>query len=387
MSLAHRRAIWILGLSQCVLWGILYYGYSIWQEPLVQTLGASRTAIAGAFSAGLGIMALLAPWIGRRIDEGRIVGVVRLGLALAVAGLALLSQSRNVPMVYAAYVLLGFAMASLLYETAFGLVTRAVVDEHQRLGALSTVTIFGGLASTVFLPLLAWASDTFGWRATGLACIPILLAGGWVLERYVVPPLGSARLAPAEPPAQPTAVIADGTIGFSLVFVACTVSAMSLAVLLIPKLHAAGASSVWAASALGAFGLAQLPGRIWLSRFGGQASVRWLTTVPLATMVLGLVVLAVATTVPLAFVGVGLFGFGSGLMTLARPWLVQRRYGVAHAGRVNGRIARHQGLARAIGPVAAVWISGFGHFDWVFGGLALALAVLTPVAIRIARAA
>jgi MFS family permease len=177
MSLAHRRAIWILGLSQCVLWGILYYGYSIWQEPLVQTLGASRTAIAGAFSAGLGIMALLAPWIGRRIDEGRIIGVVRLGLALAVAGLALLSQSRNVPMVYAAYVLLGFAMASLLYETAFGLVTRAVADEHQRLGALSTVTIFGGLASTVFLPLLAWASDTFGWRATGTSCRPSVRRG------------------------------------------------------------------------------------------------------------------------------------------------------------------------------------------------------------------
>lgn len=387
MSLAHRRAIWILGVSQCVLWGILYYGYSIWQEPLMHSLGASRTAIAGAFSAGLGIMALMAPWIGRRIDSGRIIGVLRIGLALAVAGLLLLSQADTLWMVYAAYVLLGVAMASLLYETAFGLVTRAVADEHQRLGALSTVTIFGGLASTVFLPVLAWSSETYGWRATGLGCIPALLLSGIVLERFVVPTLVPfERIDEMHDPADPV-VVADGTIGFSLVFVTCTVSAMSLAVLLIPKLHATGASSLWAASALGAFGVAQLPGRIWLSRIGGQASLRWLTTVPLTTMVVGLFLLALATSVPLAFLGVALFGFGSGLMTLARPWLVQKRFGVAHAGRVNGRIARHQGLARAVGPVAAVWISGTGHFDWVFGGLALLLAVLTPVAIRIARTA
>jgi len=385
MSDASRRAVWWLGLSQCVLWGILYYGYSIWQEPLMASLRASRTEIAGAFSIGLAIMALLAPLVGRLIDGGRVVVLVRAGLAMAIVGLVLLSQSRQVWMVYLAYLLLGISMATLLYETAFGLVTRAVADEHLRLSALSTVTIFGGLASTVFLPLLAWSSESFGWRVTGLACIPLLLLSGLLLERYVYPQLIAVVPDKENSPAVAPDETVGSTLGFSLVFVWCTVSAMSLAVLLIPKLHAEGASPLWAASALGAFGIAQLPGRIWLRQFGGQASTTWLTSVPLATMTLGFLILAFAPNLVFAFIGVALFGFGSGLTTLARPWLVQRKFGVARAGRINGRIARHQGIARAFGPISAVWLAGLGHFDWVFGGLALGLAMLLPVAIRLAR--
>ena len=48
--------------------------------------------------------------------------------------------------------------------------------------------------------------------------------------------------------------------------------------------------------------------------------------------------------------GVAVFGLGAGLQTLARPWWVQKLYGVADAGRWNGEVARMQGFARAAAP-------------------------------------
>lgn len=386
MSEQGRRAVWWLGLSQCVLWGILYYGYSIWQEPLIQSLHVSRIEIAGAFSLGLAVMALLAPYVGRQIDAGEVQRMVRWGLLFAILGIVGLTQSRMLWSLYLSYALLGAAMATLLYETAFGLVTRAVSDHRERLSALSTITIFGGLASTVFLPLLAWSTSHFGWRMTGWATIPFLLASGVLLEKAVYPYLlADERVdqAAADVDPLPLASRWQDTWQFSVVFILCTVSAMTLAVLLIPKLHHEGASAIWAASALGVFGVAQLPGRIWLSRMRSDVSATWLTTVPLSAMLCGMIGLALAPGLFAAFLSVALFGFGSGLMTLARPWLVQRRFGVAQAGRVNGRIAKHQGVARAMGPIGAVWLADLGHFDWVFAGFALAILLVLPLAGRL----
>lgn len=384
MSEQGRRAVWWLGLSQCVLWGILYYGYSIWQEPLIQSLHVSRVQIAGAFSLGLAVMALLAPWVGRQIDDGEVQRMVRWGLLLAVLGIVGLTLSRMLWSLYLSYALLGAAMATLLYETAFGLVTRAVSDHRERLSALSTITIFGGLASTVFLPLLAWSTSHFGWRVTGWATIPLLIASGVLLEKAVYPHLvADERVDQAKADAAAFEIGLPQIWAYSIVFILCTVSAMTLAVLVIPKLHAEGASAIWAASALGVFGVAQLPGRIWLARHRSEVSAAWLTTIPLTSMLLGMIGLALAPGLFAAFFSIALFGFGSGMMTLARPWLVQQRFGVSQAGRINGRIAKHQGVARAMGPIGAVWLADLGHFDWVFAGFALAILLVLPLAGRL----
>ncbi len=94
-------------------------------------------------------------------------------------------------------------MAAMLYETAFGLVTRAFAEPAARLNALARITILGGLASTIFVPLAAAGVEHLGWRATlrGLAAVVLVMA--WLLERLAVghlesePPPARAA-APAE---------------------------------------------------------------------------------------------------------------------------------------------------------------------------------------------
>ncbi len=75
--------------------------------------------------------------------------------------------------------------------------------------------------------------------------------------------------------------------------------------------------------------------------------------------------------------GVTLFAAGSGLATLARPYLVSVFYGADRAGQMNGMFARWQQLARAGGPVSAAALAGVIGYGFVFAVLAAVLSTVT----------
>jgi hypothetical protein len=53
-------------------------------------------------------------------------------------------------------------MGAVLYSPAFALITRRFPINFRR--AIITLTFLGGLASTVFIPLIAWLITAGGWR-------------------------------------------------------------------------------------------------------------------------------------------------------------------------------------------------------------------------------
>jgi hypothetical protein len=365
---------------------VLYYGFSVMLVPLEADLAATRAQVAGAYSLGLLMMALVAPAIGRRIDRDHGVQVMRAGLALATAGLVLLAFVATLPWLYVAWSVLGLAMGALLYEPAFGLVNRAIGDDAVRLRALSAVTVIGGLASTVFLPTLAVLVETLGWRAAALAGAVAVLAAGWRLERGVFAGLAPVVVELPAPPHQAgTPERPRGFIALTAIFVAGTVSGMALTVLLVPALIERGAPPTLAASALAALGLSQLPGRVWLLRVQRELPAGVLTLLPLLSQAAGLVLVAFAPGVALAACGVVVFGAGAGLQTLLRPWLVRRLFGGRNAGALNGHVARSQGIARAFAPLAAAAAATAFGTPAVFVALALLLAAMIPVSRALVR--
>ncbi|WP_176693076.1 MFS transporter [Arenimonas terrae] len=385
MTAQLRRAVWWLGACQCVFWGVLYYGFSVVLVPIDRALVASQATVAGAFSCGLLLMALVAPRIGRWLDQGRGPVVVRVGAALAVSGLVALSQVGSVAGLYAAWCVLGLAMAALLYESAFALVIRAVDDTGNRLRALAAVTVMGGLASTLFLPLLALVVERLGWRQTQLVAAGFVLLAAVAMERRVFPALPSQAGRPT--PAVP--VRRSRREARFLALVACfstaSIAAMAVTTLLIPLLVQRGVSAPLAATVLAMLGIAQLPGRLWMLRGGAQPSPGHFAALPLGLQALGLAGMACAPGIGVAAASVAVFGLGAGLHTLARPWLVQRLYGVQAAGYWNGQVARVQGFARALGPVLAVALAAVSSAPIVLGALCVtmfALAVLAPALLR-----
>lgn len=379
-----RAAITWLGVAQCFAWGVLYYGFALWLVPLQQALGQSMPAVAGAYSLALGIAALLAPHVGRAFDRGRGRTLLRLGSLAALLGLGGLLLARSLAGLWLAAAVIGVAMALLLYESAFALVQRAVPDPAQRLRALAAVTVMGGFASTVFLPLLGGLASAFGLAASLAAGLVSLLAVAWLLERRIAPALAPVAAASGDAGGR-EAPAGDPRLGpILLVFTTSTVAGIALTTLLVPHLAAAGVGLGTAATVLAALGLSQLPGRIWLLRGGRLPGARAMATWPLPMQAGGLALVAFGQGPLVAAAGVSLFGLGAGLHTLARPWIVQARFG-AQAGHRNGQVARAQGFGRAIGPVLVVSAAGLVGTRGVLLAMAVAALATWPAASRLGR--
>lgn len=380
MTPSLRRSVWSLGACQCVFWGVLYYGFSVALVPLEQALHASRALIAGAFSVGLLAMALVAPQVGRWLDQGHGVAITRVGAGLAIGGLLGLSQVATPWQLYAVWGVLGLAMAALLYESAFALVTRAIAAPAARLHALAAVTVMGGLASTLFLPLLALVTDHAGWRATQLVSAAAVLLAAIAMERFVLPGLPQQAASSHAPGATRPSRRDARFLVLVASFVGATVSSMAVTTLLIPLLLNRSVPASLAASTLAALGVAQLPGRLWMLRGGSPPSTRSFAMLPLVLQAIGLFGIALAPNLASTAMCVALFGVGSGLHTLARPWIVQRLYGVHDAGYWNGQLARIQGFGRALGPVLVVALATVSSAPVVVASLGALLLLLAPVA-------
>lgn len=389
MSQPRWPVVWILGAGQCVYWGILYYAFSVLLVPMRDEWGTSDAAIAGAFSAGLAVNAMLVTAAGRWLDRGHGVVLLR-GGALSGAGLLLAwSWVDSLASLYAVWIGLGACMALVLYETAFALITRAYGDPANRLRALASVTVVGGLASTLFLPLVGAGVAHLGWRLTLRVLIVVWLLTTLWLERAALPALcASDRRTRPTSASTPSGNPGDRRLLWwtGAPFVAATFAAMALTTLVVPSLVARGHSIEQAAWALAALGVMQLPGRVWLWRGGGRAvSPRGLLVAPMALQIVGLALLGTSSSLAGALSGVAIFGIGAGLHTLARPWIVPLIFGTDAAGRTNGSIARAQGIARAAGPFAVAAASGWIDSDAVFLALSLALLACCPLACTLSR--
>src|SRR6202161_822323 len=161
------RLIAALGTTQTLAWASSYYLPAILADPIARDLGVSSNWIFAAFSGALVISALLGPRVGRQIDLVGGRSVLSLSNLTLAAGLALLGISGSIPVLIAAWLLLGVGMGCGLYDAAFAALGRIYGDAAR--GSITGITLLAGFASTVGWPLTAWGLDTIGWRDTCFA--------------------------------------------------------------------------------------------------------------------------------------------------------------------------------------------------------------------------
>jgi Major Facilitator Superfamily len=304
-------------------------------------------------------------------------GLVAAGLLVVWAAVP------NVWVSYIAWSVLGLCMAAMLYEPVFAIVGRAIGDAGDRLRAIATITVFGGFASTIFLPLTAWLVERSGWQRAVYALAAMLALVTVVVHRAAFQG-ESARARKADTLSAQEAKSADraGLVGLSLTFGCSSFVSAALATNLIPALIERRFSATTAAAFAGLFGVMQLPGRLLImnGRFSLRPSQMIWGSLGMQTM--GLAALVAGASAPVIALGVTLFACGSGLATLARPYLVLVLYGAGRAGQINGVIARWQQLARAGGPVAVAALAAMNGYGPVFGVLAGLLAVVGVIVVR-----
>jgi hypothetical protein len=257
---------------------------------------------------------------------------------------------------YAAWVVLGVAMAMTLYEPAFTVVTRLYPQRFR--AAVTTITLVGGLASTLCFPLLALLLSTLPWRAS-LAVLALLLAAVGALHAQV---LRGASIAPLSPMLSADAQGSDATLAdafSSRAFWALTVTFTSATFLtgglwahMVPALAAKGLSDADALKVLVCVGPAQVAGRLLFLFFGRRFSLRAVGLVTLTGLPLGVLLFALGNSLPVLLGFALFFGMANGVATLVRGGLLPDYFGRAALGRIGGAMSGIAQALRAAAPLA-----------------------------------
>jgi MFS family permease len=392
---AARRSRWAivatLAVTETVSWGVLYYAFAVFLVPMQQDLGWSRAQLSAAFSLALATSALAAFPVGRWLDRHSPRPLMTFGSLLGALLVLAWSRVDNLLSFYLLWAGIGLAMACVLYEAAFTVVTKWF--SARRGQALTAVTLLGGWASFVFSPLSNWLIDAQGWRQA-LVTLALILA-------IVTIPLHALFLptAPKRPeediPARVTAeaatianrravetgaaVASNGFWYLTAAFVLSSFAVSAVAVHLIPYLLTAGRSAAFAAFAAGLMGVMQVPGRILFAALAARLPRPYEAPSVFLLQATGLSVLAARTQAPYVILAVTLFGMGNGMATLVRATALADAYGAAFYGSIAGIAAACSTGARAIAPVAAAGAYvAFGEYEpllWLLALAALAAAV------------
>jgi MFS family permease len=381
-----RRAIWAAGCGQLVNWGVLYYAFGVLLLPVEHTLNAPRWLVAGAFSLGLLVSAIAAPAVGRLADRGQGPAVMQAGGYIAAGLLITWAWLPTIGMTYLVWAGLGLCMAAILYEPVFAMVGRAYRDADDRLRAIASITVMGGLASTAFLPGTSFLVARLGWRGAVAALAIIMATSTLIVSRlsfrdatFSMAGVRDAVFGSRGTRSTPTETASLNRL--VAVFAISSIVNAALASNIVAALVERRLTPSRAAWIGGLFGVMQLPGRLLMTNKSFAPRPVPLLLVSFGLQIAGLVALMADTLQFAMWIGVIVFACGAGLTTLARPYLVLHAYGADRAGGVNGVIARGQQLARAAGPVSAAALAGVAGYGSVFAALAallVAAMVITP---------
>lgn len=365
IELGPTAIVWLLGATQIIGYGTLYYSFAILAEDIAQSFDWQLSWLYGSFSLALLAGGIVAPMVGRRIDRhgGGVVmalGSVGAAVTLLVAGLA-----PNSIVFTIAIIATQIAAALVLYDAAFAVLAQTTGTEARL--RITHLTLIAGFASTIFWPLTSWLHGLIGWREIFLVfallnivvCAPMHLLIALQHRRAVA---AAALLADDLPVAMDDVVLSPElqrrmlwlvTIGFAL-------AGFTLAALLnqmVPLLGSLGlGTSALIVSML--FGPAQVLVRFVNMLIGLKRHPMAATLIALGLMPVALLILIVSAPWAIGAVVFALMlGFSSGLKSIVQGTLPLALFGTASYGARLGWMAfARQGLAAA-SPFVLAWLS------------------------------
>lgn len=388
------RMVWTMAFSTTVAYGVLYYSFAVFVQPMELEMNWNRAQTSGALSLSALIGGLVAPPIGRVLDRHGSRVVMSLGSVAAAALLLLWAQTSSLLMLYAVWACLGVTSAMTFYDPAFTAI--AVWFKRDRARAILTVTLIAGLASTIFIPLDTWLLAQYGWRGAVrvLAALMLLTALPlWiVLRRH---PSDVAQGVDGILEFSPTALEQTSATSSSVaqtdwlrsrafwsVAVAFALGRMAVAVLaahLVPLLTERGYSRAVTATIAGAIGVLQLVGRVFFTGLTSRTGLIWLSSASFAVHGLGVLALALGGNAGI-WVFLALYGTTNGAITLTRAALLAELFPTSIYGRVNGAVSLSVALSSAGMPFVAGLLHTYsGNYDLTLWLLVAAMAVSSLV--------
>jgi MFS family permease len=402
-----NRAITALGITQIVGWGTTYYAPTVLAAGMAKDTGWSLTLVFAAFSWSTVVSALVSKRLGQLFDRRGARGLMSAGSVLVAIGQLTLATAHHWLQLFAAWTLLGLAMRLVLYEASFVAIARIAGERARR--AISMLTLWGGLASTVFWPLGHWMGEAVGWRWTMagyaalqlLVCLPLhwwyagpreaidaperapAVPAGSSADSSTGSPAGSPTDSSAgSPPGSPTGAMPAASpaalhranpadpapdadpawreraiVLLSAVLASNMLVFASLSAHLVTVLQGVGLTAAAAVAVASLKGIAQTA-----ARFVELAAQRWLGPIAvgvIATALLPLALVAMELVPPLVVpiaICCALYGASNGLITIVRGAVPLALFGRESYGAVLGRLAAPGLIAAALAPTLFAWI-------------------------------
>jgi cyanate permease len=266
---------------------------------------------------------------------------------------------------------------------------------------LTIITLFGGLASTVFIPLTTWLNFAFGWRTAllvlaGVLAIVTIAPHALLLRKRpedigehidgdAAEALGATPFSSEPAPTTSREEIARDvyrTRAFWLVTVAFALSGLTwsaMSVHLIAFELSRGMDAAFVASAAGAIGVMQVVGRLTLVPLTDRWSPRLLAILLMGLQTGAFLSLWLLPPTVGLLVYVVCFGVGFGTVTPVRAALIADVFGYGGYGAVSGMMGLVSNLTRAGAPVAVgalVGLTGYTPILIVLAGLCSISALL-----------
>jgi MFS family permease len=376
-------AVTALGATQIIGWGTTFYALGALSPDIAADSAWPSTLIFGAFSAALLLSGAISRKAGRSIDVYGGRRMMAAGSVLAATGCAILGFATAEWIYVAGWLVLGVAMRLILYDAAFPSLAQIAGRRARR--AISYLSLFGGLASTVFWPVSHVLAEAIGWRGTFLIyaglhlfiCLPLhllVLRGPPKLEQHTQ--ILGDRFGEKHPLIGPERVHAMTAFAAVVALNGLVFSAISAHI--VPLFQGLGFAPALAVTLAALVGPCQVASRIGDIMLGHRIGVMQLGMIAVGLLPLALMVFiggGFALTAGLLFAV--LYGMSNGLMTIAKGAVPLSLFGHKDYGLVIGTIVTPQLVLNAIAPTIFVFVlAGLGP-QWslalclVFGILSL----------------
>jgi MFS family permease len=364
-SLRPVVIVWLLGLTQIIGYGTVYYSFAILAGDIALDLDWPVSWLFGSLTIGMLAGAVIAPEVGRRMDRHGAAIVMAIG-SLLFATTLMGSALAPTGLLFAIGFVAVQAISPLaLYEAAFATLVQICGEDARK--RITHLTLVAGFASTLFWPLTAWLQGFLDWRAiyAGFALANLVIC--FPIHALLALQQRRNRQSTAQERAEDRAATPLGgenrrllwlvTIGFALSGFALS----AILAQLVPVLMALGlGTSALLVSMI--FGPAQVAIRFINMAFGAARHPILATIVASAMVPLSLGLLAIsAPLVAGAIVFAVLLGFGSGLKSIVQGTLPLALFGSKSYGARLGVMAAFRQVLAAVAPfLLALSIEGVG---------------------------
>lgn len=366
------RFIHLLGAAQICSWGTVFYGFPLIAEAMRADLGWSKTELYGAATIGVLLAGIAAYPIGSAIDRGH--GRLIMAGASVIAGIlfAAWSQVESIAAFYLVLAGIGCMQAATLYEPAFAVIARRVGALKARNG-ITTLTLWGGFASTVFIPIIQFVIEMRGWREALLVMAAVNIVTCGSLYALAIDPARDAPR-PANPhdgsaPTAGRAAVAAAMRkpaywGLMLAWSSYALAFSTLTYHFFPLFLERGLDSKGAVAVLAVIGPAQVAGRIAIRWLAAEAPVRKLGSAIVVVFPLAVLGFAFAPPQTLLIAAIAAFyGAANGMITIVRGVAVPEMISREAYGAISGSLVAPMNIVTALSPFGAalLWQASGGY--------------------------